>query len=131
MHKKRRADNPKVLIVEDECIIAIDIEHHLSDAGYESVGTAATAEEAIRLCADRLPDIVLMDILLKGEMDGIEAARIINERFGIPVLHITANSELLRASGLTPRQSRGCIQKPIDHHALKTAVAKIVGNIAQ
>lgn len=82
----------KILIVEDEKNIARYIEQSLESFGYSTIDTAVSAEEAIRKAKEMNPDLVLMDIALKGTMDGIEAAEIIKEQLGTPLIYITAYS---------------------------------------
>jgi CheY-like chemotaxis protein len=66
----------RILIVEDETIVALDIQDRLSDLGYEVIGVADRGDEALALVATTLPDLVLMDIRLKGQTDGITARRV-------------------------------------------------------
>lgn len=85
----------KVLIVEDDLIIAMVIENMVKDLGHEVIGKTSTGEEAVDMALDLKPDIILMDIRLKGEMDGIEAVSKIREKMNIPVIYITGNSDQL------------------------------------
>jgi CheY-like chemotaxis protein len=79
-----------VLVVEDEMIISMVMQDKLEAMGHSVCGMVSTGEEAIKQAGDKRPDVVLMDIMLKGDMDGIEAAGRIRERFGIPVIYLTA-----------------------------------------
>lgn len=83
----------KVLIVDDEVVVAEDIRRQLRSLGYTVVGVASSGSDAIRLGDEHRPDLILMDIKLKGAMDGIEAARSIQARFDIPVIYLTAFSD--------------------------------------
>ena len=83
----------KVLIVDDEVVVAEDIRRQLRSLGYTVVGVASSGADAIRLGGEHRPDLILMDIKLKGSMDGIEAARSIQERFDIPVIYLSAFSD--------------------------------------
>lgn len=85
--------NNKILVVEDEGIIAMDIRTQLEDFGYEVVATAFSGGQAITLAEQHRPDLVLMDIVLKGDMDGISAAHVISESLRIPVIFLTAYSD--------------------------------------
>lgn len=87
----------KILIVEDEIIIAKDIQNTLKSLGYDAPAIAFSGEEAIKKTEEIQPDLVLMNIALKGEMDGIEAATEIRNRFTIPVVYLTAYRELQAA----------------------------------
>ena len=84
---------PSILIVDDEVIIARDLETRLEAMGYEVAGIASSGSEAIRLATDLRPSLVLMDIVLKGEIDGIAAAAEIRRRCGIPVIYVTAYAD--------------------------------------
>jgi PAS domain S-box-containing protein len=83
----------KVLIVDDEVVVAEDIRRQLRSFGYTVVGVASSGSDAIRLGGEHRPDLILMDIKLKGSMDGIETARSIQARFDIPVIYLTAFSD--------------------------------------
>ena len=80
----------RILVVEDERVVARDIQRSLTDLGYDVPSTAASAEQAIKLASERCPDLVLMDIRIKGDRDGIETAATLRERFGVPVVYLTA-----------------------------------------
>ena len=83
----------KILIVEDESIIALDIKMSLQHAGYAIVEIARSGEEAIALAQSQQPDLILMDIQLQGPMDGIEAAQKIREQQSCPVVYLTAHTD--------------------------------------
>ncbi len=82
-----------VIVVEDEAIVSKDIQHSLKKLGYNVIGSASTAEKAIELVNELKPDVVLMDIMLKGKMTGIDAAEIIREENDIPVIYLTAYAD--------------------------------------
>jgi signal transduction histidine kinase len=112
----------KILVVEDERVVARDIEKRLKKLGYVVTLTVASGEEAIKKTAETRPDLVLMDIQLKGEMDGIEAAERIRTDFDIPVIYLTAFADeetLQRAKATEPF---GYILKPFDERDLHTAI---------
>ena len=75
-----------VLVVEDEHIVALDLGQRLKRLGYVVVGRAATGEKALLLARDKRPDLIIMDIKLKGEMTGIDAARLIQREQAVPVV---------------------------------------------
>ncbi len=83
----------KILIVEDDMIISLVVENMIKKLGHELVGKAASGEDAIELAKKHKPDIILMDIRLKGEMDGIEAVSIIKEHIETNVIYLTGNSD--------------------------------------
>ncbi len=104
----------KILVVEDEAVICMHIRNSLERLGYEVCGCVASGSEAMQAAAETHPDLILMDIVLQGDMDGIEAAQIIRERFGIPIVYMTGNADIptiTRARGTDPY---GYILKPID-----------------
>ncbi len=104
----------KILIVEDEAIVAKHIQNSLIKLEYEVCGCVKSGEEALDLSAELRPDLILMDIILKGPMDGIEAAKIIKETLAIPVVYMTGNADvptISRARGTNPC---GYILKPIN-----------------
>lgn len=83
----------KILVVEDESIVAMDIKNRLMRLGYDVPSIAYAGEEAVEKATKIRPDLVLMDIMLRGEMDGIEAVRQIHERLDVPVVYLTAFSD--------------------------------------
>ncbi len=111
-----------VLIVEDDDIIARVEEWRLKNLGYVVCGRAITGAEAMELVANKKPDVVLMDINIKGDMDGIETARMIKSGFNIPVIYVTSHSDgatLERAKGTKPD---GFITKPFEDNDLRIAI---------
>lgn len=112
----------KILVVEDENIVALEIKKRLQKLGYIVPGVASTGEDAITKAEGILPDLVLMDIMLKGEIDGIHAAGEIRRRFNIPVIYLTAYSdeETLQRAKMT--EPYGYILKPFEEDDLRTAI---------
>lgn len=108
-----------VLVVEDESIVSKDIQHSLKKLGYEVVGAAATGEKAVMLAKSVQPDIVLMDIMLKGEMNGIEAAEQIRNECQIPIVFLTAYADETTLSKAKITESHGYILKPFKEIDLK------------
>ena len=100
------------MIVEDERIIAMDIKHSLLNLGYDVVGMAASGEDAIVKAGESSPDLVLMDIMLQGKIDGIEAAEEIRQRYNIPMVYLTAyaTDTILERAKIT--QPFGYVLKP-------------------
>jgi CheY-like chemotaxis protein len=111
-----------VLVVEDENIVARDILSMLKDLGYLVAAVASSGEEAIEKAAIKRPDVVLMDIVLKGEVDGVQAAQEIRTRFQIPVIYLTAyaDEETLQRAKLT--EPFGYILKPFEERELHVAI---------
>ena len=111
-----------VLVVEDESIVSKDIQHSLKKLGYNVVGASATGEKAIELAGTEQPDIVLMDIMLKGDMNGIEAAEAIKTQFSIPVIFLTAYADESTLSKAKITQPYGYILKPFKEIDLHTTI---------
>jgi CheY-like chemotaxis protein len=86
-------EKKKVLIVEDDKLLALVEERLVERLGFQVVGTAVTGEEAIILVQENNPDIILMDISLKGEMDGIDAVEKIRQDYNTPVIYLSGNSD--------------------------------------
>ena len=110
------------MIVEDDMIVAEDIKVSLMSSGYDVCAKARSGEEAIRKAEEHLPDLIMMDVVLDGEMDGITAAEEINSRFDIPVIYLTAHAtkEYLNRAKLT--SPYGYLTKPVIHNDLYTSV---------
>ena len=104
----------KILIVEDERIVAEDIKMSLHKIGYEVSGIAVTGMEAIRKAEKLKPNLVMMDIILEGEMDGIEAAEIIRSRLDIPVIYLTAYADDTTLERARMTEPFGYILKPFE-----------------
>ncbi|WP_207259705.1 hybrid sensor histidine kinase/response regulator [Desulfovibrio sp. Huiquan2017] len=112
----------KILVVEDDALAQLDIKLALERAGYDVVGMTCRGEEALSL-ADRLaPDIVLMDILLEGDMDGLEAAGELRTRFDIPVIFLTVVVDEETLHWATVTGPFGYLVKPVDHIELRAAI---------
>ena len=111
-------ENASILVVEDEVIVAKDLQNMLEDLGYTVPTTALSGEEAIQKVAELQPELALMDVVLPGNMDGIEAAKQIQTRFDIPVVFLTAHSddETLRRAKIT--EPFGYILKPFTEREL-------------
>ncbi len=112
----------KILVVENEIIIACDIKTCLEKAGYIVPAIAAYGEQAITKAAELCPDLVLMDVMLKGNMSGIEAAAEIGNRFNIPVVYLTAYSDQSNLQKAKTTQPFGYILKPFEETQLITTI---------
>lgn len=112
----------KILVVEDENIIALNIKKKLKSFGYTVPAIVSTAEDAIKMTEITFPDLILMDVMLKGEMDGVQAIEEIRKKFDIPVIYLTAYSddEVLERAKLT--QPYGYIVKPFKANDLRTNI---------
>ncbi len=112
----------RILIVEDEAIIAMEIESQLQGLGYEVTSIVDTGEKAIQKAEADKPDIMLMDIRIKGEMDGIDTAEVIRNRFGIPVVFSTAYLDEERIERAKITMPFGYVLKPIQERDLKVTI---------
>ncbi|WP_063996748.1 response regulator [Bradyrhizobium sp.] len=116
----------RVLIVEDEFFIALDAEEQVKSLGHSVVGTAVSAEQAIRLAGEEKPDLVLMDIRLIGPVDGITAAQEIRSRYGVEAIFVTANTDpstLARAESIEPL---AVLRKPLTKDRLAAQLARLL-----
>tara|TARA_Y100000588_G_C13989772_1_gene810943 strand:- start:144 stop:827 length:684 start_codon:yes stop_codon:yes gene_type:complete len=111
-----------ILVVEDESIVALDIQSRLQNLGYQVPTTVGNGELAIEQVEATQPDLVLMDIMLQGELDGVQTAERIKERFDVPVIFLTAYSDestLQRAKNTSPF---GYLLKPFNDRELHTSI---------
>ena len=113
---------PRILVVEDERIVSMEIEDKLRDLGYTVVASVSNGEEAVKIAKIELPDIILMDIKLKGEMDGIEAAAIITSKSNIPVIFLTAYADERTIQRAKHSNPYGYLLKPFETRELHTTV---------
>ena len=112
----------KILIVEDESIVALELKSRLTDLGYSICGIVASGNEAIRLTNEQKPNIILMDINIKGSLDGVETAEKIKGIYDIPIIFLTAfaDSSTLERAKIT--QPYGYIIKPFEERELHTSI---------
>jgi DNA-binding LytR/AlgR family response regulator len=111
-----------ILVTEDESIVRKDIERSLKKLGYNVIGTADTGEKAIALARDLKPDLALMDIMLKGNMTGIEAAEAIRKEVDIPIVFLTAHSDESTLKSAKMTEPHGYILKPFKEIDIHTTV---------
>ncbi len=119
----------RILIVEDQGITAIDEHQIMTDLGYEVTGIAMTGENAVQQAGMDRPDVVLMDIMLAGEMDGREAAKKIRELYQIPVVFVTAfgDKKTSTAGNLNVPEGVGYIVKPYTPKELESEIERLIG----
>lgn len=108
-----QAVQERVLIVEDNWLVALEMEAALEEAGYAVVGLAVSAEEAVQACTSEAPDLVLMDIRLIGRRDGIDAAIEIRQRFGIGSIFVSAHDDDDVRARAEAAEPLGWIVKPV------------------
>ncbi|OGD21628.1 MAG: hypothetical protein A2W03_16945 [Candidatus Aminicenantes bacterium RBG_16_63_16] len=112
----------RILIVEDEGLIARDIENMVKNAGYAVCGVVQSGPEAIRQAELLEPDLILMDIILQGDMDGIEAANIIRDQCGLPVIYLTSHADETTLERAKLSEPLGYTLKPVEQKELMTVM---------
>jgi CheY-like chemotaxis protein len=118
----------KILVVEDEVIIAKDIQMSLQQFGYSVPSTVVSGEQAIRKAEGEKPDLIIMDIVLQGEMDGIETASIIRSRFDIPIIYLTSYSDKNTQERAKATKPYGYILKPFEETLVDTTIKMALSN---
>ena len=114
---KRRGEPMRLLIVEDEALVALEVESILGSAGHEVIGTADTLHEALEVAEAERPDLALVDIQLAEGNSGLDVAAALKAR-GIPTLFATGNCPTERGAGL----ALGCLHKPFTDRSLASAI---------
>jgi len=119
----------RILIVEDEAITALDEAQIVRDLGYEVTGIAMTGEDAVERAGRDRPDVVLMDIILAGKMDGQETALKIRELYQIPVVYVTAHGskEQSISPKTRPPKGIGYVVKPFTKNELEREIKRLIG----
>ncbi len=117
---------PRVLIVEDEGIIAEYIRNALSERGFNVIGVTGDGEEAIKLSKSQTPDIILMDIHLNGNQNGVETMRKIQNHHHVPVLYLTAHQNETLIEKAQKTQHHGFLTKPIVEERMISRVRTVL-----
>ncbi len=120
---------PRILVVEDQYFVAIDCELNLRSGGFECVGLATTAADAVELAERERPDLILMDIRLAGSADGVDAAILIYERFGIRCIFASGHADAAVRRAAERARPLGWLDKPYTCPALVQAVRDGVAEI--
>src|SRR5918994_1649620 len=115
-----------IMVVEDEQIVAKNIEESLRLMGYDVLGTHATSADCLRQASERRPDLVLMDVQLEGEMDGIQTAKLLRNRYDLPVVFLTAYGDDDTLSRASEAEAYGYILKPFRASDLRAGVETAV-----
>ena len=123
--------SPSVLIVEDERLVARELGMRLEEHGYRVTARVAAADEALRAASDQVPDVVLMDIRLEGERDGIETAELLHQRFDVPVIFLTAHSDDATVDRAKRSGAAGYLIKPPKERELLVAIEVALHNHEQ
>lgn len=116
------ADRARIMVVEDEAVISMEIQDRLARMGHSVCGTAASGDEAVSLASSNRPDLILMDIQLRGDVDGVEAAREIRSRMGVPVIYLTAFADDRTIERARETQPCGYLVKPFSDKELYAAI---------
>jgi two-component system, response regulator PdtaR len=112
----------RILVIEDEAIVAADIQDRLETLGYEVAGWGTTGAEAIELARTSQPDLILMDIMLKGPMNGIQAAHTVRTELSLPVIFLTANSDEAVLEQAKISEPFAYLLKPFEERQLRTNI---------
>jgi CheY-like chemotaxis protein len=115
-------DDLKILIVEDENIVATDLKQRLESMGYNMVGIVSNGKDAIKKCKETNPDLILMDIVLKGDIDGIKTAQNISKHYNIPHIYITGNYDNTIMKKAKTTQPISYITKPFDDKGIQNTI---------
>ncbi len=115
-------EKKKILIIEDEVIVAEDLRRSLERLGYQVSGAVTTGKEALDLIKKETPDLVLIDIVLKGELNGIETAEIIRLQENLPVVYLTAFSDPATVDRAKLTEPFGYVLKPFDERELQSVI---------
>ncbi len=109
----------KILIVEDDSMLCTVFEMFLDELGYSHCGTVGSGEDALSHCEDKKPDLILMDIHLSGEIDGVETAKEIFEKYNIPIIYISGDSDVSTVKKAVLKNTYGFMTKPVYKNSLE------------
>ena len=112
----------KIMVVEDEGIVGLELSEALNRMGYQVLPVVATGHEALETVVVEHPDLILMDIRLEGELDGVETARKIHNNFKIPIIYLTAHSDETTIQRAKHTESYGYLLKPFEERSLRAAI---------
>lgn len=115
-------NGPRALIVEDETLIAEELSERLKRFGFSVIAAVDTADKGIRIAIAERPDLVLMDIRLKGKKDGIEAAAEIRQRVDVPIVYLTAYSDRITLDRAKETEPYGYVLKPFHERELQVTI---------
>ncbi len=118
-----------ILIVEDEFVLSFYLKSYLEARGYDISAVSTSGEEAIELAEKLNPDLILMDIILRGEMDGIKASAVIKDKFNIPTVFMSAcfdKEAIEKTAAVSPY---GFLSKPVDSRVLETTIMQVFSRL--
>ena len=116
----------QILLVEDDYFVALELESRLSEAGFEVVGIASTAEEALEMAASGMPELAIMDIRLGGARDGVDAATELLAKLGVPSIFATAHADRETRRRAERAEPLGWLQKPYSSESLIALVNRVL-----
>lgn len=119
-----------IMVVEDEMIIAAKISMYLTELGYEVTGIFPRGEEALVVIEEKQPDILLLDINLKGRLDGVETAQAMQEKFDVPIVYLTANADEANFKRAKSTRPYAFISKPFKKLDLQRALELVISRLA-
>jgi CheY-like chemotaxis protein len=122
MKAEKALPKARILVVEDEVIVAKDLQKKLQNLGYDVPDVSFSGEDAIKKAAAMKPDLVLMDIMLKGKQDGVETAEQVRTKFDIPVIYLTAYSDEITLHRAKISEPYGYVLKPFDIHLVNISI---------
>jgi len=112
----------KILIVEDEQIIATHLDAYISKLGYRVIGICGSGEEAIDSLNEHLPDLMIVDIMLEGSMTGIDLVKTVNDKYKIPIIYLTSNSDVKTFEEAKATKPSAFLKKPFNREQLKATI---------
>ena len=118
----------KILIVEDEMVIALNLKIQLESMLYNVIGIMNSGEKAIKKLEDIKPDLILMDNTLKGELDGIQTTEIIFQKYQIPILYITAQNDQSTMDKIKNSSAMGVLTKPLYINDLHETIQNVLNS---
>ena len=121
----------QIMVVEDEGIVALSLKRKLIRLGYEVMAVVSSGEEALEEIAHSPPDLILMDIILAGQLDGVETAGQIQANFNIPLIYLTAHSDNHTLQRVKETQPDGYLIKPFEENELQLAIETALAEIKQ
>lgn len=122
MHADAISHEPRALIVEDETLIAEELRERLSRLGFSVIAAVGSGEEGVAIATRERPDLVLMDIRLRGEKDGVQAAREIREQVDVPIVYLTAHSDRPTVDRANKTDHDGFVLKPFLRRELQSTI---------
>lgn len=118
----------RILIIEDEWLIAEDLKLVLQRLGHEVIGIVMSGEDGIIVTGDERPDLIFMDVQLEGDIDGIEAALCIRQKHNMPIIYCTANTDDSTVLKMATTSPKGLVMKPFSNRDIERAISPFLLN---